>query len=255
MTGAPELWRRFEGYDESYVIATVCEAKTSSYRCVGESFALDATGEFYGVANSEFRGFLIEKMSESLEKGKTFTSTYIQHRSRAALAGATCGERTKVFFQYVGAKPLVMIFGAGNLGLTVAKIMIAAGYEVVVYDEEEEFLDNFKDVCERKLISFADSADYPKISSRDFCLVLTRGHTNDSEVLKVLLNESPLYLGMVGSKKKNEEVRTVLYENGYTEEQWNKIKTPIGIDIGASTPGEIAVAIAAELIGTRNGRF
>lgn len=255
MIRASELWKKFENYKKSYIIATVCNAKTSSYRNIGESFAIDSEGKFYGEADGEFREFLITGMNKALKKGRSFTETYMQHRTKAALLGATCGERTSVFFQYMGAEPLVMIFGAGNLGLAVARIMVAADYEVIVFDEEKEFLDSFDGVCERKLISFKEEREYPKITERDLCLVLTRGHTRDFEVLKVLIKKSPLYLGMVGSAKKNCEVKDLLFENGYTEEQWNRIKTPVGIDIGASTPGEIAVAIAAEVIGTRNGRF
>ena len=250
-----KLWVTLSDYEKSYVIATVCDAKTSSYRNIGESYSLDSEGQFIGKAEGDYFEFLLTNMRVALRRGKSFLKTYIQHRSDAASSGATCGERTTVFFQYTGVGPVVMIFGAGNLGFTVAKILVTAGYNVRVLDDDPGFLRSFEGVADTAIISFDDRGTYPEISDGDLCLVLTRGHMNDFNVLRVILKKSPLYIGMVGSEKKNDEVKVRLLESGFDEEQWQRIKTPVGIDIGASTPGEIAVAIAAEVVGARNGKI
>lgn len=93
-----KLWEILIGLDEPFVIATVCNTKTSSERMEGEVFGMTYAGKFYGEAEGEFRRFLEANMTKAMKTSMSFMETYIEHRSVAALWGATCGERTSVFF-------------------------------------------------------------------------------------------------------------------------------------------------------------
>lgn len=246
------LWEILITLNEPFVIATVCDTKTSSERMEGEVFGLTYSGNFYGEAEGEFRRFLVTNMTNALKKSISFMRTYSEHRSVAANWGATCGERTSVFFHYVGPSPKVYIFGAGKLSERVAKILVAADFEVVVLDDNENFLKNFDGVCSCRKINYGEPETFPTIEERDFCVVLTRGHTKDFEALRICLASDARYIGMVGSDKKNSELKEKMSKAGYPKEIWKRIKTPIGLDIGAQTPGEIAIAIAAEIVKTKN---
>ncbi|MDI3524246.1 XdhC family protein [Kosmotoga sp.] len=247
-----KLWEILIGLDEPFVIATVCNTKTSSERMEGEVFGMTYAGKFYGEAEGEFRRFLEANMTKAMKTSMSFMETYIEHRSVAAQWGATCGERTSVFFHYVGPSPKVYIFGAGKLSERVAKILVAADFDVMVMDDNENFLRNFDKICSYRKINYNEPGSFPTIEARDFCVVLTRGHTKDFEALQICLASKARYIGLIGSNKKNSELKERMFRAGYTEEAWERVKTPIGIEIGAQTPGEIAIAIAAEIVKVKN---
>jgi xanthine dehydrogenase accessory factor len=144
------------------------------------------------------------------------------------------------------------VFGAGDLALATANIISIAGFSVVVLDDDSSFLSKVNRPTGTQLIDFDDEASYPSILRKDFCLVMTRGHLQDVKVLRTVLKSSPRYIGMIGSEKKNAEVREELNRMNTSDSHWKRIRTPVGLDIGASTPGEIAVAIAAEVVQVKN---
>jgi xanthine dehydrogenase accessory factor len=234
------------------VIATIINSKTSSFRKNGQMFALTEQNEFMGNYEGEFGEYIKECLLEARKKALSFSDTFIQSRVNAADSGGVCGERTEVFFNYVGESPMVIIFGSGDLGKILANIMQTAGYRVLVVDDEEAFLKDIDDRFDKKLIDYDVKETYPVIEEKDFCVVLTRGHQRDFKALKVIFSYNPRYIGMIGSAKKNEELHEKFINSGYTEEQWQMIKTPIGLEINALTPGEIAIAIAAEIVDTKN---
>lgn len=236
------------------VIATVIESKTSSFRENGRMFALTKQNVFLGNYKGEFGKYIKQRMLEARKMALSFSDMFIQSRENAADSGGVCGERTRVFYNYLGEPPVIIIFGCGDLGKILASVMRASGYNVLVVDDNEKFLDELDNRFSKKLIDYERKETYPDIKEKDFCVVLTRGHQRDLEALKVIFSFNPRYIGMIGSAKKNEELHEDFLKCGYSEEQWNMIKTPIGLKINAQTPGEIAIAIAAEIVAVKNGK-
>ncbi|MEA2066631.1 MAG: XdhC family protein [Thermotogota bacterium] len=234
------------------VIATVFNSKSSSFRKNGQMFALTRQNEFIGNYEGEFGVYIKERLLGAKKKTLSFIDTFTQSRSNAADSGGVCGERTKVFFNYIGESPMVIIFGCGDLGKILADIMKSTGYRVLVVDDDESFLKDIDDRFDKKLIDYDIKETYPDIEEKDFCVVLTRGHQRDLKALKVIFSYNPRYIGMIGSARKNEELHEEFIKSGYFEEQWKMIKTPIGLEINALTPGEIAIAIAAEIVDAKN---
>ncbi|MFO7881610.1 MAG: XdhC family protein [Kosmotogaceae bacterium] len=234
------------------VLATVIDSKTSSFRRNGNMYALTSENEFLEVNEDTFGHFVKEGMLEAKRNARSFSDMFIESRKNAASSGGTCGERTKVFFNYIGEPSRIIVFGCGDLGIIFAKIMHTAGFDVLVVDDSETFLNRIDNKIEKKRIDYEKKETYPNIDEKDYCVVLTRGHQRDLEALKIIFSYNPKYIGMIGSSKKNEELHEEFINNGYTEKQWNVIRTPIGMEINASTPGEIAISIAAEIVALKN---
>ena len=237
---------------EPFVVASIYECKTSSNVRVGDCFGMNEQLSFIGSAGPALKEFLIVNMKKCLRIADSFSASFFQSREDAAAHGSTCGQRSSLLFQYFGDEPVVYVFGAGDLALATANIISIAGFGVVVLDDDSSFLSRVNRPTGTKLIDFDNESSYPSILRKDFCLVMTRGHLQDAKVLRTVLKSSPRYIGMIGSEKKNAEVREELNRMNTSDSHWKRIRTPVGLDIGASTPGEIAVAIAAEVVQVKN---
>ena len=150
----------------------------------------------------------------------------------------------------------VYLFGGGHISAALAKLLVPLGFSVTIMDDRAEFADPARFPADVKTIcgDFGSLLDYVNLSEQDYAAVLTRGHAADTDVLRQLLGKPLRYLGCIGSRKKLALCKEQLLSEGFSEEQWAKLHAPIGLDIGAQTPAEIAVAIAAELISVRAGR-
>jgi xanthine dehydrogenase accessory factor len=166
-------------------------------------------------------------------------------------------ERKIAFLETVVPPPLLLVAGAGHVGKAVTHIGNWLGFEVAVWDDRPEFA-TAKNLPEARQTFSSDIAllkEKLAFGNDTFVVIVTRGHKNDAEVLKEFIHENVAYVGMMGSKRKIAQVRQMFLENGWaTDEQWNRVHTPIGIEIGSVSVNEIAVSIAAELIAVRNGK-
>lgn len=147
----------------------------------------------------------------------------------------------------------VHIFGAGHVSRALAAALQPLSFRCAVYDDRAEFVDPaFFPTAER-----VEVCDFQKpeltITPNDYVVVMTRGHQADYEVLTRVLRSGARYIGCIGSKQKLALCRDRLLEAGFTTEEYAVVHAPIGLPIGAQTPEEIAVSVAAELIAVRAG--
>lgn len=148
----------------------------------------------------------------------------------------------------------VYIFGCGHVSQELEPVLSHVGFRCVVLDDRPEFArrELFPTAEEVKLIDFSKISETLSIGQEDYVCVMTRGHAFDTVIQAQVLKCGPCYVGVIGSKKKAAGVRKVLKEEyGLTEEELNRVTTPIGLDIDAETPAEIAVSIAGQLIQVR----
>jgi xanthine dehydrogenase accessory factor len=154
----------------------------------------------------------------------------------------------------VGSDGTVYIFGAGHCGEKLARIVHTVGFETVVIDDREEFA-NAARIPEADEILVPEKLDAPFDSivfgPDSYIVIVTRGHVHDELVLRRALRTNAGYIGMIGSKNKRETIYRHLTADGFTSSDIERVHSPIGIDIGAETPEEIAVSITAELIKVR----
>lgn len=147
----------------------------------------------------------------------------------------------------------VHIFGAGHVSRALAAALHPLGFRCAVYDDRAEFADPaFFPTAERVAVCNFKKPDLT-VTANDYVAVMTRGHQADYEVLTQVLRSGARYIGCIGSKQKLELCRRRLLAAGFTPEEYAILHAPIGLSIGAQTPEEIAVSVAAELICVRAG--
>ena len=162
------------------------------------------------------------------------------------------GER--VFAELLGNEKKMVICGAGHVSMPVIEIAKMLGFRVTAIDDRMRFVRNALDhgadegICSR----FEDALENIPGDTDTFFIIVTRGHRSDSECLLSIVRKPHAYIGMIGSRRKVGMVKQLLTDNGVPQEVIDSVHTPIGLDIGAETPEEIAVAIIAEIIEIKN---
>lgn len=173
---------------------------------------------------------------------------------------AVCTDRTtgtRMLCEALCQQKVLLVCGGGHVSVPVAKLGKMLGYRVIVADDRAEFADPARfpeadEVVCRDFAALFESLDFARLPDLSVVIV-TRGHTADTMCLREVLGHACTYVGMIGSRRKNQAVFDLLRAEGVTDRQLAAVHAPIGLSIGAETPEEIAVAIAAQLIETRRG--
>ncbi len=149
----------------------------------------------------------------------------------------------------------LIILGGGHIALPLVSMGRLLGYQVTVVDDRPEFVssERLSEANRRICCSFDDIEDRLTLGPGSSVIIVTRGHKHDLECLRKVIKYPLAFLGMIGSRRKVNMTRQLMIQEGYDIEKINKIHMPVGLDIGAQTPGEIAVSIAAEMIRVRRG--
>jgi xanthine dehydrogenase accessory factor len=167
----------------------------------------------------------------------------------------------QLLFECIEAEPRLVIAGAGHVGAALARLASLVGYRVTLVDDRPEFIgrDLFSAPGEQAIdlivaSSWADSMRAAIASGRGVSVaIVTRGHKQDEDCLRAAVSSNPFYIGMIGSKRRTNIVLDKLREEGAYDEQLKKVRAPIGLDIGAVSPEEVALAILAEIVAERRG--
>jgi xanthine dehydrogenase accessory factor len=162
-----------------------------------------------------------------------------------------------VFIEPVEASPDVYVFGAGHVGHFVAKMAHEVGFRVHVIDDREKFANQDRfgegiDVIVDHIPTWLQSHQLPPTA---YAVIVTRGHTHDLDALRAVVTKPMRYIGLIGSKAKVRRIFDALVEEGVSQEALKPVHAPIGLDIGAISPQEIAVSIVAELIAVKHGKI
>jgi xanthine dehydrogenase accessory factor len=167
-----------------------------------------------------------------------------------------CGGIVDVFLEPLASPPELLIFGGGHISLSLARIARMVDFRVVVIDDRPEFAnpDRFPEADETIAGEMASVTARLSAGPHAYIVIVTRGHQHDARVLEWAAATEAAYVGMIGSRRKIATIYAHLKEKGITQEQLDRVHSPIGLAIGAETPEEIAVAIMAEIIQVRHGR-
>jgi len=164
-------------------------------------------------------------------------------------------QETDLFVESIPRMPRVVIFGAGHVGLEIARLASSVGFYVVVIDDRDEFANTERLPWVQEVIAqdFRSVLDHFTFDEDDFVLATTRGHSFDAYIIERTAGSPARYVGMLGSKRKKAVIMKALAEAGVLQDALDRVVTPIGLDIGADTPAEIAVSVVAELVKVRRG--
>jgi len=218
----------------------------------GTRMLVERDGERMGTLGDAALDDLVAAYSaEAFDRHATET-VYL---GETGLRDRTIAGATSVYIEVVESKPVFLVVGAGHIGKCLAKLADFLDFHVVVLDDREDFAnsENIPEADEILCEDFDAAIDRYPIDANTSVVMVTRGHKQDEESLRRCLGRGAGYLGMIGSKRRTSTVIQHLTEEGYDPEELAKIRTPIGLRIGAETPEEIAVSIMAEVIMLRRG--
>jgi len=190
---------------------------------------------------------------EVMEQEKPRSLTFNLNNNPKYDTGLVCGGTLEIFIEPVLPPALLYIFGAGHIAYNLYKVATIAGFEVIVVDDRESYANRERFPDAREII--AD--DFDQVTTRlnppegAYIVIVTRGHRDDMRVLRWAVNTRARYLGMIGSKRKTISIYKELEKEGIAPQKFANVHAPVGLEIGAITPEEIAVAIVAEMIAQR----
>jgi xanthine dehydrogenase accessory factor len=197
------------------------------------------------------------KAREAIKGRRPLSVKYELNDDFAQETGLVCGGQMEVFIEPVEASPEVYVFGAGHVGQFVASMAHEVGFRVHVVDDREKFANRERfasgiDVTVEHIPTWIETHRLPPTA---YAVIVTRGHTHDLDALRALVRSPLRYLGLIGSKAKVRRIFDALLDDGVAPDMLRPVHAPIGLDIGAITPQEIAVSIVAELIAVKHGKI
>ena len=167
--------------------------------------------------------------------------------------GLICGGQLDIFVEPVLPVPHAFIFGAGHISKSLSKAATLAGFSTVVVDNRDSFAnrERFPEAAEVHAGEYEEVFPKLAINETSYVVIVTRGHRDDMRVLKLAIATPARYIAMIGSKRKVLNVIRELEKEGVARTAFERIHAPMGLDIGAISPEEIAIAVAAEMIAVR----
>ncbi len=246
---------------KSVVLATIVRKTGSAPRDAGARILVKEDGSFIGtLGGGSFEMMVWKDALESLREGRPTLKKYVFRREGVrdgVETGLICGGEVEVFMDVLKPVPRIILIGAGHLAQAIAKIASTLGYRLTVIDLNPEFVTRERFPSAEELIVSKDLEDWvEKIqpTQNDVILIVYGGVEEDYRALKASLKTQARYIGLLGSRRKCAEFLKKLRDEGYNEEELKgRLYMPMGLDIGADTPEEIAVAVIAELIKTQKG--
>ena len=194
------------------------------------------------------------KAREALSSGRPQLLHYELNDDFAQENGLICGGRMDVHIDPLTPSPRLFIIGAGHVGFHLAKIAGDVGFRLHIVDDREKFANAERfpgaEVVVEPIPTWLHRAEIP---SSSYVVVVTRGHQHDLDAMRALAARDLKYLGLIGSRAKVTRIYDALLEEGMPPECLQRVHAPIGLEIGAVTPAEIAVSILAELIAVTRG--
>ena len=238
---------------EKAVLMTIIETNGSVPNKVGAKMLIYSdgrTGGTVGGGPSEARA--IEEAKKIFNTRTPAVVNIDLTPGREDSVEAMCGGSLKLYMEPVNFNSRLIIFGGGHVGLELSKTGKQADFKVTVIDDRPEFSGKERFLAADEVIckDVPESVRDIAIDSDTYIVIVTRGHKHDYTVLKALLErkEQPAYTGMIGSKKKVSAIYKRLVSDGIDKEKLQEIYSPIGLDIGGASPGEIAVSIIGEIL-------
>jgi xanthine dehydrogenase accessory factor len=245
-------------HGETVALVTIVEARGSTPQRVGARMLVHADGRIVGtIGGGCYESDAFGKAREIIRSRTPQLVRYELTDDFAAETGLICGGQMQVFIEPVDPAPALYILGAGHVGHQLGRLAPALGFRVHVVDDREKFAnrERFPDaeaVIVDDIPGWIDQAVLPESA---LVVVLTRGHRQDYDAVRALAGRRLRYVGLIGSRAKVAKLVERALEEGLPADWLRTVHAPVGLDIGAVTPEEIAVSILAELVAVRRGKI
>lgn len=241
---------------ERFVLVTVVGTRGSVPREIGAKMIVREGRRIFGtIGGGSIEALAISESSSVLKEGKSRVVRYSLGKGEATETGMICGGEMELLLDPIQGKPTLLIAGGGHIALPLVRLGSMLGFRVVVIDDREEYAnrERFPEADTVICQEFSDALSEVRITPITYIVIVTRGHVYDKLVLKHTITSKAAYVGMIGSRTKVRTILENLRKEGIPEHTIRRVHAPIGLDIGAETPEEIAVSIMAEIVKLRRG--
>jgi xanthine dehydrogenase accessory factor len=240
-----------------FAIATIAATTGSVPRAAGSKMFVYYDGRSSGtIGGGKFEALVLADAVEAMREKKPLLRTYPLHEGDADSFGAICGGEVTVFIEPQLTSEALFLIGAGHCSQAIAKLAADCGLFVSMVDDRDELMTDLPTV----VAQIADCSPAQFIASHEWqsdeaLVIVSRNHEIDREALAAALTQTGAgYIGMIGSKRKVRDVFDDLRRRGVPEEKLAKVYAPLGLDIGADSPAEIAVSTVAEVLAVLRQR-
>ena len=244
---------RLEEEQEPVALCTVVRTRGSTPRHAASKMIVYPDGHIDGtVGGGEVENRVVAEALQALQDGQPRFLSYDMADPSRGDAGV-CGGQMEVFVEPIIPPATVIVIGVGHVGKAVAQLAHWLGLRVLVCDDRVELSnpENIPDADGYFPCQMAELTQRAPITTQTYLVLTTRGSDVDVVGLPALLETPAAYIGVIGSQRRWAITRQKLIDGGVSEEKLNRVKSPIGLDIGGETPEEIAVSILGEIIALR----
>jgi xanthine dehydrogenase accessory factor len=247
---------RAEREGEPAALVTVVSTDGSTPQKAGAKMVVYSDGRIVGtIGGGCVEAEMTWRARQVIETRRALMASYDLTPDQAGEDGLVCGGRMQVFIEPIEGTPTLCLFGAGHVAQPLAHMAKRAGFRVEVADDRLKFAnrERFPEADAILVEPFGEAARRMTLGRNSYAVVVTRGHRGDADALQAVLGKGLRFVGLLGSRPKAVHVFTDLEERGVALELLEEVHVPLGVQIGAQSPEEIAVSILAEMIAVRRG--
>lgn len=241
---------------ESVALATIVKVSGSAPRKEGAKILVKPDGSTVGtIGGGALENAVIQEALIALAEGKPRLLHYGLQADLHPEDLGVCGGNVEIFVDVISPTETLLLIGGGHVSLALAKLAKELGYRIAVLDEKGEFAskDRFPFADEVRAGELTSLLENFPITSHTWVVIATRSHESDALALEKVINSPASYIGLLGSRRKVALIFKRLREKGFDQSLIDKVHAPIGLDIGAETPEEIAISIMAEIVLHKRG--
>lgn len=236
------------------MIATVIRVSGSTPREAGAKMIILGDGSIHGTVGG---GFL--EQQTLIEARRVFGDggTRLVRIPLTEETGQRCGGEAEVLFESVNMGPAVHVFGAGHVGIALAKALAGTPFSAHLVDDRPEWIDHPEipaGTARHKMPwrQYVDSVVWS--AERSFSVIMTFGHVHDEAILEAIIDKPQRYIGLMGSRAKWADIQRSLVEKGVSADSLSRVRCPVGLPLGGKTPAEIAISIGGEMLKCLHGK-
>lgn len=257
-----DIVKRIEYFLERGLRLALCilvDKRGSGPREPGAKMVVVEDGQTFGtIGGGDFERILVKEALRAIEKGKprkVIFSLREEGKEGAIKTGLICGGEVEVFIDVMEPKPKLIIIGAGHVAESLATFAAHLGFDIIVVDDNEKLASRERFPMAKEIITgeYGEILDKINISQRDFVVIVYGEPEHDYLALKKIIQKKPFYAGLMGSRIKVNKLIERLKSEGISDEELKSLHAPVGLNIGAQTPEEIAISILAEIIAEKRG--
>ena len=239
---------------ENVAIATIIGGARSTPRKVGAKMPITASGDTFGtIGGGAFEAQVIRTAKEVIQKRKLQMVDFDLNKLRDPDTDMRCGGKVSVLIEPIVQPDPVIIFGGGHVGYAIYSVITTIDFDVTIVDDRRAYATKKRFPGAKRVICtpYEKAFEKLKVGRNTYIIICTRAHRADEECLRFALKSPACYVGMLGSKSKVAAFKKRMRSDGIPQKRIRNLHAPIGLDIGAITPQEIAISVAAELIQFR----